>query len=543
MQRFTELCVLVEQGQATRPYLYAHQKAREMSRIGRTLVDEYLDALRAPAPILAQDHANRAQECLGELERAAEDLTGWLQRAEELDNASTAGEMLSAMLQDAMSQTGSQDLLQLDEIYRRNVQETLGADVEPGAAIPYATCSSLAAIYLDDTRFHSVVKQCSELYLRNAGAVRRLLEDSEFCRDLNRIELELFDSAATCHAVLSGTSLVRQATRAVVELHASLVESAGLIVAASVLLATGRKRAAYRSLKRLNATELLRIAQSEQELGPLLLGLDDHLRTAFAHRAITYHEDGISTNLRSGRRHISLDTLVDETYTAMESLLATLVAIRLAASALDSTIQDEIRLRELGMSPPEILRFMLNAFGHRCLSCKQENHTLVAELDAENAFGITPAIGTTVTHLPADVEWSVRIDLPRQEGLLCPLQPYAAFRLAQDEFSKELSVMRIQAAWKRESGDAHLRTEVLRKWTAAKVAAFQDLDLGLYIRRLRHLRQLALDFGDNDLAQALSGAIRVRRLQECGDTTGVIERAAVQHLLEWLRDDVDLVFI
>lgn len=75
-----------------------------------------------------------------------------------------------------------------------------------------------------------------------------------------------------------------------------------------------------------------------------------------------------------------------------------------------------------------------------------------------------------------------RLDLQRQA--------FQESRLAEDEFEKQLALIRIQSAW-HHAGQPRLTSDALRKW--AIVSAIEALDLSPRegLQRVRQLRDLA----------------------------------------------------
>jgi hypothetical protein len=539
---FLELSTLIQNGSPTRPFVRAHVAARQVVDLGRSLIEEYLSALQSSTPIEAQRHADAAQSNLDELAAVADGLSSWLSRFEVLSAPAEVGESLGALVSDAMSQSSTRDLVELDRSFRARLESATGLAVEPGLGVTYAMYSSLASVYFDENRFHSSLHGYVDLLLHNPERLDAILKNETFVRDIKRVELELFDSAMACQRILVETRLARQAARSIVELHGTLVESAGLIVCSSILVATGRKTAAYESLRRKNATELLTSAQSHPDLAPLLLGLDGHLRTAQAHRGITYHDDHITTDMKSGQHEYTFDELVDKTYAAMESMLAALLSIRLIASTMGAEFDDSLRLQALGMTSAEIAEFTLRSFGHSCDVSLQAGDDLVIELDAAGAEGLSPALGALTAHLDEEVLTFV-VHISGHPELRCAVGAYRAFQMATDEFEKLLALMRIQAAWTGREPEEGLNLARLRKWSAVQASEIIDQELGSQIRILRSLREFARDFGDDDLASALTSLIRIRRLEGTPTAAGEAEMKDLRRIIDWGQASVDFDLI
>jgi hypothetical protein len=450
--------------------------------------------------------------------------------------------MLGALISDAMTQSETGDLVNLDGYFRAQLENAAGFPVEPGLGVTYAMCCSLASVYFDEARFNSTLIGYVDLLYQNAGHLAANVRSEAFASDIKRVELELFDSAIACQRILVSSRLARQSARAVVELHGTLVETAGLIVCSSLLVATGRKTATYESLRRKNATELLTSAQSQVDLAPLLLGLSSHLRTAQAHRGIIYHDDHIATDIKSGQQQFTFDELVDNTYAAMESMLAALLAIRLIASKIGVEFDDSLRLQALGMTAVEIAEFTLRAFGHSCNVSQPADDEILIELEASRPKGVTPALGALTANLDQQTLTFV-LQIPGGSELRCPVSAYRAFQAEIDEFGKQLAIVRIQDAWTDPTNQRLLNQAQLRKWSAFHASEISDQELGDQIRILRSIREFARDFGDAELAATLTALIKLRRLESTQAPTGEPEMAALRTIIDWRQTSIDFDLI
>lgn len=212
-------------------------------------------------------------------------------------------------------------------------------------------------MFLRPQEYERKLRRAVEVLALAAEPLTEVLASPDFGDDLRRLQLELFDSGVACQRSIAEATHIRQAARAVVELHASMVESAGVLVGAPLLTAAGQKTAPYASLRRGNATGLVSDAQKNADIAGLFAGLDTHVRTAQAHRRITYGDAAVGTDLKSGQREYDYDGLVDMTFEAMESILAGLMAIKIVRLSVDWTspvIPGWIRLASPTLSPSSL---------------------------------------------------------------------------------------------------------------------------------------------------------------------------------------------
>lgn len=433
-----------------------------------------------------------------------------------------------------MERSGAPGLIDLDANFRSQLSVLLGLDVSPGVGVLYAVHSSIADIYFERDHYDALLRGFVDVLRSNDGVLVNLLRDERFRSDLRAAELEVFDSAVACQNALNNGTLVRQIARAVVEMHGSMVESVGRVFCSALLLAVGRKSAAYEKLRHGNATELLSAAQSDARIGPLLLGLDSHLRTAQAHRGITYGTDELATDLKSGQRVYPYSDLIDRTYLGIESTLAALMAIYICADRLGVDVTESSRLSQLGVSIEDLTQFMLLSFGHPCETVHVDGGALVIQLGASDANHLSPALGAIVAQL-VDVEvteFAIRLSSGRE--LRCPVEHYRNFSDAVDEFDKQAALIQIQAAWHDDSGSQLFTVAHLRKWVAAQVAANDELGLVEQIRRLRVLRGVAGEFGDEDAVTALTAVVRMTRIKAAGGVPPASDIQTFDLLAAWL---------
>ena len=125
----------------------------------------------------------------------------------------------------------------------------------------------------------------------------------------------------------------------------------------------------------------------------------------------------------------------------------------------------------------------------------------------------------------------------------CALDPYATFRATSDEFEKQVALMRIQAAWRSADGMPWLSTPAVQKWTATQVTETMSLPTVERFRRLRLLRELASELGEQDVAAVVRGFVGWARLDLLGQQGGEPEREALAQVLAWAQMNVDFDLI
>lgn len=526
----------------TRPFARGVSAAQDMADVCKRIVEQYAMALLASTPIEAQIASSRAQDALDELASMAGRLNDWLDRHHAMSSASSVQESMGLLIAECFNATGSDSLLTLVPKLQPRVAEVAGVEASPEVAISYGMNAAFVDLFLSPDDFNKKVREGVALLNAADQRIQLMMCDPDFQEDTRRLRLELFDSGVACQAAIAAAAHERQSARAVVDLHATLVEAAGRVLALPFLTAVGQKKAPYASLRGGNATEHLRKAQSNPRTRELLDGLDDHLRTAHSHKSITYGAERLTTDLSSGQREYSYTDLIDSTFRAVESALAGLMSIQIVCSQQGWAEPDETGLEVLGFSPTETAEFLLASFGIRYNSVHVADGTLAVDLPGD-LRGFTVAVGALLPSLPPGSFTAIRV-APRDGSIWsCPIAPYLLFRDASDGFAKQVALMRVQWFWRSEQGAPWLPERAFRKWAATQMVEAIDLETREKFRRLRLLRNLANEVEDQEAGNLVRAYVRYARLQLVDQPAGESERQALQAVISWSTSPVDFDLI
>lgn len=539
VEDLVELRSGLRDAQPTPPFGTAIRLAKLMAESAAVMVQRYLDALGAATPIDAQKSAKEAQDALDDLSELAGKLSDWLERQEKVSEAATVQESLGALVADSMEAVGAESLLRMAEANQHFLSSQLGLDCDLDAAVDYGTSAAFADLFLSRDAFVAKVCDVFEVLSAPAPALDVMLSDPVFQADLARLQLELFDSGIACQRSLADAMHTRQESRAVVDLHASLVEAAGLVLSLPLLIAVGQKSAAYGSLRHGDASDHLRKAQANDRLAGVLSGFDHHLRHAQAHRGITYGDEALTTDLRSGSRAYPYDELVSVTFEALESMLAGFVALKLACASRSIDLGGESGLQSLGFTVADIADFMFGAFGFPDRVVAADGDCLHIQLGRPSLTGVTVAVGATLAAVdPSSLE-SISITVEGGTTWCCPTRLYTGFRHASDDFAKQVMLMRIQVGWKSDDGDPWADSRVVTKWVATQVTETMSLPTTERFHRLRTLREFAVDAGQPELEAMVRGFVAWTRLQVLEMPSGEAERQVLAQVIECSTLDVD----
>lgn len=525
-----------------RPFVRGVTAAQAMADSCVGMVQHYLGALLASTPIEAQREGDRAQRELDRLADQARELDHWLGRQETLSSSKTVQETLGMLIADCFQESGTESLLQLAQSFKAQLAEDVGAEPELDAAISYGLNAAFADVFLSREDFVSKVRHGVQLLRSPHEHLAAMLRDPVFQADAQRLRLEVFDSGVACQSAIERAAHPRQAARAVVELHATLVESGGMVIALAYLTAAGQKNAPYASLRRGDATEHLRKAQSNPVIADLLAGLDGHLRTAHAHRGISFGDEHLLTDIRSGQRKYGYGEVIDATFEAVESALAGLLSIQIVSSERGWAAPDASDLEVLGFSPRDVATFLLTSFGFPCHSVGLRDGVLEVELEG-SVLGFTVAVGALLPSMQVDDFNAIRVTTDDGSSWACPREPYDEFRHADDEFEKQLALIWVQRSWRSENDTPWMSDAALQKWTATQITETLNLEARERFQRLALLRGLARRLGSEEIDSFVRKHVRLARLQLDGQAAGESERAALQLAIAWATSSVSFDLI
>lgn len=535
---FIELRAMVEGSRARRPLRALITVLRKLVGEQESMIDTYLAALLAATPLQAQNNSAAAER--------------HLKRAVELaDQANTITEMLNALTGEQRVAQGRPglltlalrayevpDLMALDTAGRDEFQEVTSSRGGVGSGILFATSRVLAHTVFDPDQFRDVLRRSYAVFHANPTVLRQLAKTPSFEDDFQRAICELFDgSMETAHAVDNATHS-RQVGRALLGLASSLVEGPGQVVATALLLACGRKSAAYKNLRHANATELVAAVQREPALRGLLDGLDNDLRTGRAHALVRYEDEGAVIERKSRTRIVPWIDVIDGVFQGYESVYACQLALLQALGELGFTgFAVDGLWRTLGITAEQMTTNSLETMGCRDITLTAEAKRWHIEFRTGPNTSVRTLITVLQPYVPGDVDELV-LTAHHEDGthiMAGPLTPWRACAATPENSDAQLiAYLRAQLTWTYDDAP-WLPTHLVRRWTAGQAAATLEAAPAAAIAHLRSLRELAVLAGDDELDWALSGVIRHKRLGQSSDAA-----AELSLLVSWCSGPANL---
>lgn len=479
-----------------RPYIGVTRRATIVVHELEQAVVSYIDALTDAVPLQAQVHAEEAQGHLDQAAAAFNETQAELETARAVDLSSVSA-MITSLLKAHMEQSG-QTAVDLVAAADTRLVELLRVS-RPEAGLQLTLIEGVTALEFDRDRLTQTVVNAYEAFMAaGPGLTRLATAEPELIKDFIDVQVGAFNSCWNAMHAVQNAQTVRQAVEALLDINVGLLEAPGAFIARTLLIITGHKTASYSKLKAGNATEDLRSLQTARpELATLLLGIDDHLRTAKGHYQVVYTDEAIITTTKRETRTTELADLHDSVLTGLESVMACVVALTQAFAELRVPIDYLPLTLALGVSPVDLAEMAVS------LIAETDSNVWVADDEIVIELARTPKTDMHLTSLVAalgpvlnDVRAFRVIDHDRDRTLTGPTGPLQDKPLG--DFAKQLQVINVSLA-SRLNGAPCINQDQVRVWASDKAINALAAGDAESMRDLRDLTQLAQQTEDAEL--------------------------------------------
>ncbi|MFD8968170.1 hypothetical protein ACFV0C_24790, partial [Streptomyces sp. NPDC059568] len=500
---FTELRALVHNTDARRPLIVLLTTLRELVAELTSMIDAYLAALLAATPLEAQKHGTQAQSHLDRAAELIKTANAAADGAELLAAERDTARIQTILLARALRTFEVPDLLALDAAARDQLQDITSSRGVNGSGVMLAVGQVLAQSIFDPERFREVIRLAYDVFRSNPEVLRALAQEPVFEGDFKRALHELFDGSMEAVHAVDHAAHSRQAGRA--------------LLATALLLACGRKTAAYTNLRHKNATELITAAQQEPSLHGLLDGLDNDLRTGRAHALVHYDDAGVVIERKKNTRTVAWRDVIDGVFQGYESIHACQLALWQAMGELGYTnFATEDLWQTLGLTPEQMITMMLENSSYQDVAVTPGERHWKVEARTESAPALSAHVALIRTYLPRHVD-KLTFTVHQKDGvhtLAGPLAPWHEFATSpQDSEAKMMAYLRAQLSWTYDNAPV-LPTNHVRRWTALQAAQTMDQAPAEAITRLRTFRDLARCCGPPRSEQSFEADLGVARFGE-----------------------------
>lgn len=521
---------LLERFQARRPLVSRLASLRERSAALAAIAAEYLEALTADTPLVAQKAADQAQR---EIDRAVESIG----RYEALQEAGRAlegdGELAGAverLISVLLAQHPGTSVPELDEAGCRRLAEVTGGEAAATAGVTFLAQELSASVYLDSATWATTLAAAARAIATNREGFAAAFADARVRDDFQRASslwMEAYAQATLLTRVgTTSEGLVRQ----LVKLYGTLIEDLVAPLGSLMLVGTSASAREYAHLMRLDATEVARLAHEAPELAGVFRRVEKGYRHAASHGGHAYrlHGNYVEFSLRSFSTTVHWEELFDDVLALTEMVAS--IHLALDNALLLSGYTDH-RPTDLGLYQPSIetlVRFGLEAHGMSLKSLRLQGHRMELEVlgggpptfaIAAASLALAPAHvdvvsvahrwGTDARHLEVDRQGVQDHADAEIEGFLW--QTVVGCRVARVDRAPWLAGGRLRAAVAAIGWDALSAEDLART------------------RQLKRLRAWALEAKDPAAAELLNETIRALRV---GDVSALKARRTWR---DWLR--------
>lgn len=521
---------LLEQFQGRRPLVSRLASLRERSAALAAIAAEYLEALTADTPLVAQDAVDQAQR---EIDRAVASID----RYEAVQEAGRAlegdGELAGAverLISVLLAQHDGTSIPELDEAGRRRLAEVTGGEAAATAGVTFLAQELSASVYLDTATWGATLAAAARAIATNREGFAAVFADSRVRDDFQRASSLWMEAYAQATLLTRAGTTSEGLVRQLVKLYGALIEDLVAPLGSLMLVGTSPSTREYARLMRLDATEVARLAHEAAELAGVFRPVEKGYRHAAGHGGHVYRLNGnyVEFSLRSFSKTVHWEELFDDVLTLTEMVAG--IHLALDNALLLSGYTDH-RPTDLGLYQPSIetiVRFGLEAHGMSLHSLRLEG----SRLELEVLGGGPPTFGIAAAALavaPANVEFASVIH--RWSGATRNLevsrQTLRDFADAEVKGSLWQTVVGSHGA--RVDGERWLAGGRLRAAVAAIGFDALRADDVARVPQLRRLRAWAEEAQDRPGAELLTETIRALR------AGGVAILKDRQVWREWLR--------
>ncbi|WP_152667277.1 hypothetical protein [Cellulomonas sp. FA1] len=495
-----------------RPHLSQLVLLRETGRLTEEMCGAYLLALEAPSPVEAQRCAESAQACIDQIASGLAEHNRVLAAAELLEEEGDLGSVTSRLFAALKALHPGLRVTELDELGRGRFKEITRVDAVVGTGAGVLAAEMVATVHLDAMRFRSVLSAAVSLAHDAGSRFAEAVADEVVRRDVGRAGAHGLEAYAQMALLIPIAPSEDAALRQVMKLYKNLFEDVMAPLVSVMLLASGEVTKPYARLIAEDATEIARRAAASPVVGPLLAGAEPGYRNAEGHGAKTYRLEGgdVAFELRSFSGRVPVDTLIDDSFALVESLLALQLAITNAVSALGYEDHQPADLGYFQPSPVQVVEFLLEDQGIFVERLELSGQAWELRLRNQPPPLFAIAVGLD-PHAPDSVQRFVIVNrVDGQERTLQIDRRVIAEFLAIDEAESTWRTI-VGLARCDVGGAAMLSGDALRCAIAATgVEALLGNRLDR-VPRLRWLRGIAMRMGDAAAAELSVAAIRALR--------------------------------
>jgi hypothetical protein len=502
--RVSQLRSDVHSAPKLRPWVGAWAAAEASSERLSFALGRFVEVGGANTIIEAQRAAREGQEALNDAASPISRQAKELALVQAVAAASTVEEALGIYGQQVFAKAQARDLLSLDREAVEHYRRITRSDGEPPAGTGLGL--SLLVGHLESThnmmRFWRVAETAFLRLTSRPDGFERLVARRDWHDDFKMSLLRLYDASVGLAGTLASARHARHEVDALLTAAHSLIEGTAKRLMAGLFIGTAGGK--YEDARTWDATELIRRLH-DVGLADLLEGVDHTIRVAEAHDEFHLEGDHVVFTGRSAQYpRLSVPELVDRVLAAEESIAALVAATYCACISVGGSAPDINPVDDLAIGTDGVLSLLAALNGMADAEILLEPPWLKIRGTVELSARSMPIVGSMLPYIPDSFD-RLTLDGGAEHERHVLAGPLGNLRRAADAEGLDKALAYTQA-WSEWTLDDHpvVSTVQVRKMSA--VRAMQTMaggDVRSAIATLRSIRRLAMDLGDDELAETM----------------------------------------
>lgn len=500
------------------------------------VASRYIETFICGTASEAERHAAETQDALDEATASLARYSALLDQWERVDYSHL--DPLDVLPSLAAAATVANETDSIVDLDRRGAvlfeRVTGDQSTEPGIGLGLVVTDFVASVMYDSELLWSKAADTYNTFMSDPAKLLSLLENKTWLDDYRAGVAELRDAAIEAAAFSAAATADRFEVRSTIRLGARLFEPIArpLVVA---LLAVGKGRSITRLTNKDPNVSVNQLRQAG--LAHLVEGLQAGIRDADAHHKYTIEEDRIVfTSRRAEQTNMTRGQVLDTVLTGMETLHSLYFGMTCAFLAAGVAIEDLPDADAWNFSDEQRMSLVLGASGWTNIRVGRSDSTIEAKGEGRFPDNPTSLGGACLAGLSEDVMTLVlQTEGEESHTLRMDAQTFRDRESIGNPWDRDVAFIKGCARSSYDSQPIFNRDQI-RKWIAVKVGeALRSSDVQA---QLRSLERLARDQGDEELADSVSAAERLRLARQRGQDTDPEDIGMFDLVVDWQKRSV-----
>lgn len=375
----------------------------------------------------------------------------------------------------------------------------LALPIGTGKGIDFLILTGIAKAHFDPERFATVLKETATFCLKS----EKLLETSRSpgaIEGLASTQRSILESLKAYESILRTETNHKTLLRRIISLYGEIFEDVAAPLFAWYCLLAGLKTKSYAQLMSLNATELSSTLLSSSVTSSWLVGAKNYLRNAAGHGRTSYSisDDTVSFKLNSFSETVPIDEILDNIFVFFESLAALSWALTnaLELAGIDLPLSEE-DTEYAGIAAFEMSCFYLEHSGEFIHSAENRGEIWEIVLGEGTVSATHLALSLAMQRQTGASVIIVRrrdttdAQLTIRKSLFTEVADQNTDGTRPDELLLKILLLRSEST----SEEKPVVTRQNLRYAIGVFGQFLLSSNNTYVRHIRSVRKIALDFG------------------------------------------------